>query len=120
MDEITLERSRAPEAQGRQTLKVSGRVTIAQALGFQEELLGALAEADELQLDLSGVTAMDLSGLQLLCAAHLSAETAGKTLRISDGANEIFRGVAAAAGFLRHVGCARDTTCSCIWQGGEN
>lgn len=120
MDELTLERTPGPEAQGRQTLKVTGRVTIAQAFEFREELLVALSAADELQLDLAGLTAIDLAGLQVLCAAHQGAEATGKLFQIMDGGNEVFRNVAADAGFLRHVGCARDTSCSCIWVGGEN
>jgi anti-anti-sigma regulatory factor len=119
MDEITIARSQDPEAECREILKVSGRVTIAQASGFREALLGALDAAKELQVDLSGVTQIDLAGLQLLCAAHQSAESVGKRFEVLAGGNEIFRSVVSDAGFPRHVGCARDTSCSCIWIEGE-
>lgn len=120
MDEIMIERSQDPAGQGKETLKVAGRVTIGQAGGFRETLLEALAAVDELQVDLSGVTDIDLTGLQLLCAAHQSAGKGGKRFGISDCGNEVFRKVVADAGFQRHIGCACDTTSSCIWLGGEN
>jgi anti-anti-sigma regulatory factor len=120
MDEMTIECWQDPEVQGRQTLKVSGSVTIGQAARFREALLGALDAAGELQVDLSGVTQIDLTGLQLLGATHQSAMKVGKRFKILDGGNEIFRNVVADAGFQRHVGCARDTSCSCIWVRGEN
>ena len=118
MDEITFERFTDGEER-RQGLKVTGSVTIAQASLFKDALLGALEAADELQVDLSGVSALDLTGLQLLCAAHQSAEQAGKRFQLTEGGNETFIKVVGEAGFRRHVGCSRDNTCSCIWVGGE-
>jgi len=119
MDDMTIERL-VGEAQGKVELKVSGSVTIAQAAQFKEALLEAFQGADELLVDLSGATGVDLTALQLLCAAHQSCEQAGKRFGVVDGAGGIFRSVSADAGFLRHVGCARDTTGSCIWVGGDN
>jgi ABC-type transporter Mla MlaB component len=120
MDEITTERWQDPEAPGRQTLKVSGSATIGQALGVRDALLEALEAANELQADVSALTAADLTCLQLLCAAHQSAEKAEKRIQIVDGGNEIFKQVVTDAGFQRHVGCSCDNTSSCIWVGGEN
>ena len=119
MDDLTLERAQDPGVVGKQVLKVSGGVTIGDACGFHEALVAALEGASELQVDLSGVTGIDLTGLQLLCAAHQSAVRGGKWLHITDGGNMTFRDMAVGAGFQRHVGCARDTTFSCIWVGGE-
>jgi len=119
MDDLTLERAQDPGVQGKQILKVSGGVTIGHACGFHEALVAALDGASELQVDLSGVTDIDLTGLQLLCAAHQSAVQVGKWFHISDGGNMTFRDMAAGAGFQRHVGCARDISYSCIWVGGE-
>ena len=120
MDEMTIERSQDQGAHGRRTLKLAGSVTIGQAAGLREALLESLALDNELQVDVSGITQIDLTGLQLLCAAHQSAETSGKRFGVSSCGNEVFGKVAADAGFQRHVGCACDTTSSCIWVGGEN
>jgi anti-anti-sigma regulatory factor len=118
MDDMTIERLEG-EAQGKVGLKVSGSVTISQAAEFKAALLEALQGADELQVDLSGATGVDLATLQLLCATHQSCELVGKRFGVVDGEG-LFRSVAAEAGFVRHVGCARDNTGSCIWVGGDN
>jgi ABC-type transporter Mla MlaB component len=115
MEQIFLEPPADVESTGRRTLKVTGRLTIEQAAGFSEALQQALAACDDLEVDLSGITAIDLSGLQLLCASHRSAEGAGKRFRLQQGGNEIFHKVTDEAGFLRHTGCTNDNTHSCIW-----
>ena len=120
MDEFRLERAQDPGERGKQVLKVTGGVTISEASGFHEALVAALDGASELQVDLSGITGIDLTGFQLLCAAHQSALRGGKWLHIIDGGNLTFRDMAADAGFQRHTGCARDVSFSCIWVGGGN
>jgi len=119
-EEMTTELSEDPGAPGRQLLTVTGSVTIGQAAGFREALLGALEAGGELEVNLDGITDLDLTGLQLLCSAHQSATVQGKRFTARVCGSEIYGKVAAEAGFYRHVGCARDTSCSCIWVGGEN
>lgn len=120
MDELRLERVQDPGVRGKQILRVSGGAGIGDARGLQEALIQALEGATEVQVDVSGMTGIDLTGLQLLCAAHQSALLGGKSLHITDGGNATFRDMAAGAGFQRHTGCARDNSCSCIWVGGES
>ncbi|WP_236026044.1 STAS domain-containing protein [Geomonas azotofigens] len=110
---------RVTDPQGGETLKVSGGVTICEASDFREALLAALEAAPEVRVDVSGLTGMDLTGLQLLCSAHQSAVRRGKSLHIFDGGNAIFRDTATGAGFQRHTGCPQDRACSCIWVEGE-
>jgi len=119
MDEMTLERRQDPAAPGKQELKVAGSVTIGQAAGFKEALLEALQVASELRLDLSGVTEIDLTGLQLLCATHQSAQASGKKVSVDDGGNRAYLDVVVNAGFPRNVGCGRGCSEACIWVGGE-
>ncbi|MEY2633188.1 MAG: hypothetical protein RIR00_1842 [Pseudomonadota bacterium] len=64
-------------------LALTDDLTIYHALELKPFLLAALAEADELELDLSGVAAMDTAGLQLLILLKAEAQAAGKALRIS-------------------------------------
>lgn len=120
MDEITMERRQSADGQGKEELVVSGSLTIAEAARFKEGLLASLQAAGELLVDLGGVTAIDITGLQLLCAAHGSAEQAGKGFRIKDSGDGVLGKAVAEAGFQRHVGCARDNKSSCIWVGGGN
>lgn len=119
MDEMTIERWQDPEAPGKQGLKLSGSVTIGQAAGFKEALIDALGAASELQVDLGAVTEIDLTGLQLLCATHRSAQARGKQFSVNEGGNKVYLEAVDNAGFRRHVGCARDDSGTCIWVGGE-
>ncbi|HJV34815.1 STAS domain-containing protein [Geomonas sp.] len=117
---MTIERLHPSDGKGGVELKVSGRLTVEGAAEFKDALREALAETAELVVDLTGLTEMDLSGLQLLCAAHGSAEVAGKSFRLVEGDNEVLRMIAAEAGFQRQAGCPQDVSKSCIWVRGVN
>lgn len=120
MHELRLERHQDPATRGKKVLKIFGGVTVGEARALQEALIDVLDGASEVQVDLSEVTGMDLSGLQLLCAAHQSAVKGGKWLHITDGGNRELLDIIACAGFSRQVGCARDIKFSCIWVEGES
>lgn len=121
MDDLTLEswQEPGPGAPKKQGLTLTGSITIGQAAGLKTALLDALGAASGLRVDLSGITEIDLTGLQLLCAAHRSARLAGKQFSVNDGGNSIYSDAVIGAGFSRNAGCARDKSCSCIWVGGE-
>ena len=119
MDDMTIEKWQDPGDPGRKGLKLSGSVTIGEAAAFKEALLAELETANELRVDLSAITEIDLTGLQLLDACHGSALARGKRFGIDAGGNRAFLDTVASAGFGRHTGCARDGDCSCIWVGGE-
>ncbi len=73
-------------------LVLEGALTIYRAQELKEQLLGALHDNPELQLDLSQVTEMDSSGLQLLYLAKREATRANQALRIvahSDAVREV-------------------------------
>jgi ABC-type transporter Mla MlaB component len=120
MDEMTIDRWQDPEAPRKQGLKLYGSVTIGQAAGFREALLDALGAASELKVDLSGVTGIDLTGLQLLCATHQSAQAAGKQFSVTDAGNRAYLDTVANAGLQRHVGCSRGSSGTCVFVGGES
>jgi ABC-type transporter Mla MlaB component len=119
MNEMAIERWQDPEAPGKQGLKVCGSVTIGEASRFKDALLDALGVTSELQVDLCGVTEIDLTGLQLLCATHQSALAAGKKFSVSAVGSLSYLDVVTKAGFLRDRGCARDVSGTCIWVGGK-
>jgi ABC-type transporter Mla MlaB component len=119
MDDMTIEHWQDPETPGKQGLKLVGSLTIGQAAGFKEALVAALSEASELQVDISGITEIDLTGLQLLGASHRSALDRGKLFRVETGGNQSYLDTVVNAGFRRHVGCAKDVNGTCIWVGGE-
>jgi len=119
MDDLTIECWEDPQAAGKQRLKLAGSVTIGQAAALQQALLTALGSADEVRVDLSEITEIDLTGLQLLDASHRSALMSGQLFCLDHGGNPSFRAAVDSAGFRRHTGCERDINGSCIWVEGE-
>jgi anti-sigma B factor antagonist len=73
-------------------LVLEGALTIYRAQELKAQLLAALREDPELRLDLSQVTELDSSGLQLLYLAKREAARANRALRIvahSDAVREV-------------------------------
>jgi len=73
-------------------LVLEGALTIYRAQELKEQLLSALQGNPELRLDLSQVTEMDSSGLQVLYLAKREAARANHALRIvahSDAVREV-------------------------------
>lgn len=64
-------------------LRLQGELNIYTAMETKERLLAALAAGDALDIDLSGVTEMDTSGVQLLILAKREAARQGKRLALS-------------------------------------
>jgi anti-sigma B factor antagonist len=65
------------------TLKISGDMSIYHAPELKSALLEALAECEELDINLAEVSDMDTAGFQLLVMAKRSALAAGKQLTLS-------------------------------------
>ena len=68
---------------GRRRALVQGSMTIYEAAADKPALLGALAEATEMEIDLSSVAEMDTAGLQLLVLVKRESLKAGKPLRLT-------------------------------------
>lgn len=96
------------------------RWTIENVVQIREALLAALGRSDCLDLDFRLMTEIDLAGLQLLCAAHQSVVASGKRLVLRGRDTERFHNIIRNAGFLRTVGCSRDTQGTCLWAGGSS
>ncbi len=60
-----------------------GEMTIYHAADLKPALLDALAQSDEIELDLSSVSELDTSGVQLLMLLKREAVEAGKALTLS-------------------------------------
>src|SRR6266404_97787 len=70
-------------AGGRCNVVVQGNMTIYEAAAAKPALLGALAEATEMEIDLSSVVEMDTAGLQLLILVKRESLRAGKPVRLT-------------------------------------
>lgn len=120
MDELKVSVSKGEGTPTALVVSVGGAVTVQSVGELKESLLQALAGAEQLCLDLSGVTEIDLAGLQLLCAAHRSSLQHNKRFCISTGENDIIGTAGMEAGFQRHVGCSLDKDKTCLWVGGND
>lgn len=63
-------------------LRMEEGITIYNAAALKGELLNALADCSELEIDLSQVNEMDSAGFQLVWALKQEAARLGKTLRM--------------------------------------
>jgi anti-anti-sigma regulatory factor len=100
------------------TLAVDGELTILRAPELKTTLLEALGGNDRVEIDLEGMTEVDLPCLQILCSAHQASVQAGKCFRIARPCPAIFGQRVREAGLARDMGCPRDIKHSCIWMGG--
>lgn len=71
-------------------LRLEGVLTVYEVAELREELISALEKKNGIMLDLSKVTDVDTTGIQLLCSAYRTAKDAKKTFTIM-GANDSFR-----------------------------
>ncbi len=96
-------------------LSLLGSVTIDQANDLKVALLDALSSSDSVMVDLSKADSIDLACMQLLCSAHHTAGTMGKSFSIdANRPDGVVRSVS-AAGYMRHTGCKYDAARTCVW-----
>ncbi len=60
---------------------IEGEMTIYAVSNLREQIIPAVAEHEEIEIDLSRVTEIDAAGVQLMVAAKLEAILRSKTLR---------------------------------------
>lgn len=110
----------SPEEPGHVTVQVRGALSIPVAGEVHAALVASFARAAQVLLDLEGVEEIDLTGLQLVCAAHRSSRNSGKTFLVKGNQREPIALAASRAGFVRRTGCMNDTD-TCFWSvGGSN
>ncbi len=114
MSDLTIEQTMDSAAPGRGTLRVSGPMTVPYAVELAARLRSALEVSNALLLDASGVTGVDLAGLQVLFSAHLAASGNGKVFGIIGGADGAVGAAAEAAGFSRHPAWCELMAQSCM------
>jgi anti-anti-sigma factor len=73
----------SPSAGAAAVLRLNGELTIYRAAELKPLLLQALDSAAQLEIDLSDVTEIDTSGVQLLMATKRRAQALNRELRLS-------------------------------------
>jgi ABC-type transporter Mla MlaB component len=96
---------------------ISGPMTIANISELRNAMLKAFGLGKKVQLSVSGVTDLDVTGLQLLCSCHKTAIAKGLEFSVTEeGGGAVFSEVSYAAGMARQKGCDLDTSGTCIWK----
>ncbi len=72
----------AAQTPAKRTLTLTGDLTIYEALEVKHTLINALSEAQELEINLSDVSALDTAGFQILYLAKREALAMGKVLSL--------------------------------------
>ena len=95
-------------------------LTIENASAIRKKLISTLIREDEIVVCIDVDVPVDLSFLQLLCAAHRSASKLGKsfTVRHKDPGN--FTAAVEDSGYTRKKGCVHDRYGTCLWAGGSH
>ncbi|VFQ44634.1 STAS domain-containing protein [Desulfoluna butyratoxydans] len=96
---------------------LEGSVTIAHAAELKELLVGVVSEATEVVVHMENISHLDLSGIQLFCAACRSAEDGGIRLLQERTDSEVIREALVEAGFYRRGICAEQRCETCFWKG---
>lgn len=97
----------------RAMLSMTGRANIQCVDAAKRTLYGALCSAEQVVIDVSGVTEVDPAFFQLLCSAHRSATELGKCMALEPACPELFRKAAEAAGF-HPSGCGGEARGECL------
>jgi anti-anti-sigma regulatory factor len=97
-------------------VKVSGEMILFHAKEVQAALLQAIDANPQVQIDLAQVTRIDLTAMQLLCAAHRHAGCTKRLFTCALPTAGSVREAMAVAGYTRHVGCSHDEQGNCIWR----
>ncbi len=94
-------------------LSFEGTLDIERAREVYQKVEQALASGPELRVDMGGVEDVDLSFLQIVCAALKEADKQGKQVLFSSVPEEIRRKAA-------KMGFTREHTGGFFWEGGAH
>jgi len=98
------------------TLSIQGRITIERAQELKELLLSRISAADNLLIDLNDMTEIDVTGLQLLCAAHKHALKTGRMIHLKTPLPAKLADAIRLSGFVRQQSCVSIRGIECIFK----
>ena len=101
-------------------MQLKGKLDIGQSGQLKAALMDSLKRVDNVKVLVDKDTEVDLPIIQLLCAAHRTAQLQGKRMTLAYEQSEAFCGSVQCAGYLRHAGCDHDHDDTCFWKEGES
>ncbi len=104
-------KTRIEPSGGSDSLVIEGEMIIDHAEELKNFFLGALEGRRFLELNMAGVSKVDMFGLQVLCSAHRYALKAEKELTLIGQQPEALRDAIAMAGYGCTAPCSADKIC---------
>ena len=108
-------KTRIDKSEGTGSLVLEGELIIDHAEELRQSLVDALDSEGSLNLNIEGVSKVDLFGLQVLCSAHRSALQSSRELALIGKQPEAFRNALQQSSFGCYAGCSADNICP--WNG---
>lgn len=96
-------------------LQIDGELTINGISALKESIIKAFDSAGQVTIDLSSATAVDVAGLQLLCASHRFSSKRGQKMCLRYKDNIQFTGFLDQVGFTQDFVCSQGDSDECLW-----
>jgi len=96
------------------TLMLSGELTIHHVSDLKISLAEALDSAEQVTVDVSATTAVDVAGVQLLCACHRFSRARDKQMCLRIGDNNRFADFLGDVGFPLSFICNHGENDKCV------
>lgn len=98
------------------SLIISGELMISDTPRLKEVLLAAFAEQQHVVLEMSGVTDLGFSAMQLFCATNKYAQKNGKRFELKNQCTGVFIDRGRSLGFFRDQACNEaEDPLRCLW-----
>ncbi len=96
-------------------LNFDGKLSIEEASEIKEKIIEAFSKNQVVNLDLTNISDIDLSGIQLICSSNLYFEKNNKKL-ILKAKNQLIKQALNESGYINDV--CQETPCNkCLWKG---
>ncbi len=119
MSDLTLSPTRSGD--GTQLdLTIAGRLDIETAPELRQFFLTHMPAVQKVRLDVSNLSAIDLSGMQLICSACRTALADNISFHFSGKLGVCVQEAIGTIGLQRHTTCKHNADNPCIWCGGLN
>ena len=96
-------------------INLGGDLSVARTGELRQIISEAMNTGGRIILACSEGADMDLSFLQLICSAHLTALESNTLLKLSNTLEEQLLKKAAEAGYVRETACRSDKNHECFW-----
>lgn len=97
-------------------LSLWGDMTMPHAQEIRTTLLEAVDKVDTLSLDLDEIESVDVSFVQLICAAHRECEKNDKMIFLQGKKEGSVHDILQRTGYSKQIGCPAGSQKSCLWK----